>query len=772
MEREPKGLTRRDALRISAFLGVCTTVPYVAHAIGPGLPQRGEHESIFQADYPLMDPQRMVMSTCAGCRGNCPVRTQREVGILAKVDGNPFSPRQHSDPAPRDLAHAATLRGVSCARGQARVQNVHDPYRIVRALAPDGPRGSGRYRTVDAGTALQALLSDEEGRPGLSALRRAALGQPPGESRPILLAVDPRQQDRRRTVEAFTAAFAGATALLGHPAPVLAAITTRLLGTPGWLAAPRWDRAKALVAWGANPLAGGLDPVGTSWWMAERQADGARIISIDPRLSDVGALADLWIPVRPGGDRALAHWIARLWVEQGKVPEAAVPVSVRGRPVTQLEHRAGLGPRLVAELADALWAAGPGLALAVGGGVTDHEGGAATAEAILRLAVLAGAFGPGGAMEPVPDPIPVVDGPRALADALTSPHPPRVVLVAGDAGVQDTPFEGPVLKALADPARVPLVIAVTTAMNRVAWYADYVFPDVTEFERVGLVRRHDGTSVVLPVVGSIPAAAGLQGPAARGLGGLLQGLLAAEAIPVGLERTAWEALRDAAREADLPTLTHDETQGVVAALESRIPLDLAADDTLLAWLARGWTPPPPAGPPPHPASWTGGEAVIAEPTHRAAPILISFRETFGGQPDSDAQLWGARAVRRDNPLRAHPERIEAIAGTRADQVWVGEAPKVLARVRKTQGIRPDTVALAVGYGQLHGFDGRMVIDGQAVPPSDARCCGVPVGPVLRPERTIALAWGENRRDPSLWDLLRPGGHRPLPSMQRKHDEDL
>jgi hypothetical protein len=274
---------------------------------------------------------------------------------------------------------------------------------------------------------------------------------------------------------------------------------------------------------------------------------------------------------------------------------------------------------------------------------------------------------------------------------------------------------------------------------------------------------------VLPVVEPIPMQAGTEGPAAHGLEGFLQGLLDTEDIERDLGAATWAGTLGVASGANLPPLGEQDQRLLNEALIEALPEDLAADATLRSFLARGWAPPPPSGAPPPPVPWKDGASVVASPTHPEAPILVTYRESFGGQIDSDAQSWGARAVRRTNPLQLHPERRESLHGEHSDQVHVAG---VLARLHATEGVRPDTVALAVGYGQRHGFDGKMVVDGVAVPPAEARCAGVAVGPLLTPERTIELAAAEKRRDPSLWDLLRPGGKEPLPSVERKHHEDL
>ncbi|MDP2701041.1 MAG: molybdopterin-dependent oxidoreductase, partial [Candidatus Rokubacteria bacterium] len=47
------------------------------------------------------------------------------------------------------------------------------------------------------------------------------------------------------------------------------------------------------------------------------RAKGGKYVVVDPRFSNTAALADRWVPVKPGGDAALALGMARWMVESG-----------------------------------------------------------------------------------------------------------------------------------------------------------------------------------------------------------------------------------------------------------------------------------------------------------------------------------------------------------------------------------------------------------------------------------------------------------------------
>ncbi|MFP3184880.1 MAG: molybdopterin-dependent oxidoreductase, partial [Paraburkholderia sp.] len=94
-----------------------------------------------------------------------------------------------------------------------------------------------------------------------------------------------------------------------------------------------YRNAEVILLWGTNP---------TNTWLAQADAigkgrrNGARLIVIDPRPTALAREADVWMPVRPGTDGALAMGIARQMIATGNIDHAFVrewsnaPLLVRG----------------------------------------------------------------------------------------------------------------------------------------------------------------------------------------------------------------------------------------------------------------------------------------------------------------------------------------------------------------------------------------------------------------------------------------------------------
>ncbi|MBI5907919.1 MAG: molybdopterin-dependent oxidoreductase [Burkholderiales bacterium] len=76
-----------------------------------------------------------------------------------------------------------------------------------------------------------------------------------------------------------------------------------------------------ILIWGGNPL---YTQIPNAHFFTEARYNGTRLVVISPDYSPSAIKADLWVPVKPGTDAALALAICRIIIEEGKVNEAFV----------------------------------------------------------------------------------------------------------------------------------------------------------------------------------------------------------------------------------------------------------------------------------------------------------------------------------------------------------------------------------------------------------------------------------------------------------------
>ncbi len=114
------------------------------------------------------DGVQIVMSVCQNCHGRCGIMARVKDGILLKLDGNPYHPNNFdADERPAystSLNEAKKKPARLCAKGQAGVQVVYDPYRIKQPLKRVGQRGAGKWKAIswdEAFTRIAKLMKDD-----------------------------------------------------------------------------------------------------------------------------------------------------------------------------------------------------------------------------------------------------------------------------------------------------------------------------------------------------------------------------------------------------------------------------------------------------------------------------------------------------------------------------------------------------------------------------------------------------------------------------------
>jgi len=155
------GLKRRDFIKTSALLGsgalAAVQFPWLMDVLGDS-PAR---EIKPTAEYTLAKPENIIYTACLGCQIRCNIKVKTMDGVAVKIDGNPYSAKQllpniAYDTSPAD---AATIDGKICAKGLAGIQVLYDPYRLRRVLKRAGPRGGGKWQTIDFNTAIDEVVN-------------------------------------------------------------------------------------------------------------------------------------------------------------------------------------------------------------------------------------------------------------------------------------------------------------------------------------------------------------------------------------------------------------------------------------------------------------------------------------------------------------------------------------------------------------------------------------------------------------------------------------
>ena len=212
------------------------------------------------------------------------------IAAAKKLEGAPDHPVNH---------------GGLCARGQAAIQVPYHPDRITQPLRRAGARGEGRYEAVSWEDALGEIVSR------LDALEGA------GNQRAVAYVAGSGRGYRSALVRLFLSRY-------GAPGPM----AYQLFGDEvlrranalsfGREQLPTFDLANAryVLSFGADFLGTWNSPVAQSvgYGLMRQGRPGIRgaFTQVESRMSQTGASADEWVPIKPGTEGVLALGLAHL----------------------------------------------------------------------------------------------------------------------------------------------------------------------------------------------------------------------------------------------------------------------------------------------------------------------------------------------------------------------------------------------------------------------------------------------------------------------------
>ncbi|HSN19722.1 MAG TPA: molybdopterin-dependent oxidoreductase, partial [Usitatibacter sp.] len=234
-------------------------------------------------------PAEIKTTTCYMCACRCGIRVHLRDGEVRYIDGNPNHPLN---------------QGVICAKGASGIMKQYSPARLTRPLKRKrgAERGAAEFEPISWEEAF-AILEERLGR-----IRRT----------------DPKQFalfTGRDQMQALTGLFArqfgtpNYAAHGGFCSVNMAAGMIYTIGGSFWeFGGPDLERAKLFVMIGtaedhhSNPLKIAI---------SKFKRAGGRFISVNPIRTGYSAIADEWIPIRPGTDGALLMAITRELIESG-----------------------------------------------------------------------------------------------------------------------------------------------------------------------------------------------------------------------------------------------------------------------------------------------------------------------------------------------------------------------------------------------------------------------------------------------------------------------
>ncbi|MDH3650019.1 MAG: molybdopterin-dependent oxidoreductase [Saprospiraceae bacterium] len=240
--------------------------------------------------WPRVEKKRysIVPTTCFNCESACGLTAyiDKDTSQIRKFEGNPHHPGS---------------RGRNCAKGPATINQINDPDRILYPLKRVGKRGEGNWERVSwdevlddiAGRIRKALQEERHnevayhvGRPGHS-----------GYMDRILKAWGIDGHNSHTNVCSSGARF-GYNLWYGYDRP-----------------SPDHANAKFILLISAHLESGHyFNPHAQR--IIEGKMKGAKLATLDPRLSNTASMSDYWLPTYPGSEAAVLLAMAKIILDE------------------------------------------------------------------------------------------------------------------------------------------------------------------------------------------------------------------------------------------------------------------------------------------------------------------------------------------------------------------------------------------------------------------------------------------------------------------------
>lgn len=231
----------------------------------------------------------LVPTVCFNCESGC--------GLLAYVDKTTYEIKKFEG----NPVHPGS-RGRNCAKGPATHNQIYDPERILHPLKRVGKRGEGKWQRITWEQALDEIAekmreSRQKRRDGIM----YHVGRP-GE-------------------DGYTNRAISAWGVDGHNSHTNICSASARLGYYLWGAfdrpSPDHTNARVILLISSHLETGHyFNPHAQR--IIEAKMKGAKIITLDPRLSNTASMSDVWLPTWPGSEAWVLLAIAKYLIDNKK----------------------------------------------------------------------------------------------------------------------------------------------------------------------------------------------------------------------------------------------------------------------------------------------------------------------------------------------------------------------------------------------------------------------------------------------------------------------
>lgn len=231
----------------------------------------------------------IVPTTCFNCESACGLTAfiDKETNQIRKFEGNLYHPGS---------------RGRNCAKGPATINQITDPDRILYPLKRVGKRGEGKWERVS----WEEVLED------ISSRMRKAIQEKRHNEIAYHVGRPGHEGYANRVIQAW--------GVDGHNSHTNVCSSAARFGYNIWYGydrpSPDHANAKFILLISAHLESGHyFNPHAQR--IIEGKMKGAKLATMDPRLSNTASMSDYWMPTYPGTEPAVLLAMAKVILDEG-----------------------------------------------------------------------------------------------------------------------------------------------------------------------------------------------------------------------------------------------------------------------------------------------------------------------------------------------------------------------------------------------------------------------------------------------------------------------
>ena len=292
-------MKRRDFLRYNSFL---TGGALAGGTLAGGtlIPELMANQAVLDLARSHNTGERMVRVGCPAhnCGGRCLLRVYVREGIIVRIE---------TDDRPSDGIEDPQLR--ACLRGRAYRHRQYHADRLRYPMIRTGERGEGKFERISWDEATD-LMAEKLTRT-IEKYGNESIYIPYGTG-------SYNQTNGKPTASRLMNLMGGALGYYNsYSWACISKATPYVYGTNvTGNQRQDWVNAKYILMWGWNPSEM-RDGTNSEFFLQKARQNGARIVCIDPRMTmSAVALADEWIPIRPGTDAAMMSAMAHVMITE------------------------------------------------------------------------------------------------------------------------------------------------------------------------------------------------------------------------------------------------------------------------------------------------------------------------------------------------------------------------------------------------------------------------------------------------------------------------